>query len=147
MLATVITLVIPLHSGGISVFPYHKARHNLQAGFASWQVAAYSISISVYIYIYIYIYIIIKEESVHCSVHRMLDLLGWPSLEQRRKTSRLGVMYKIYNGLVQCPIIKTKLVPPPSASAAPAVNSLASSPPERSTEAVPFYPAPSGTGS
>ena len=26
------------------------------------------------------------------------------------------------------------------------VNSLASSPPERSTEAVPFYPAPSGTG-
>ena len=47
------------------------------------------------------------------SVHRMLDLLGWPSLEQHRKTSCLGVMYKIYNGLVQCPIIKTKLVPPP----------------------------------
>ena len=43
----------------------------------------------------------------------MLDSLGWPSLEQRRKTSRLGMMYKIYNGLVQCPIIKTKLVPPP----------------------------------
>ena len=47
------------------------------------------------------------------SVHLMLDSLGWPSLEQRRKTSRLGMMYKIYNGLVQCPIIKTKLVPPP----------------------------------
>ena len=47
------------------------------------------------------------------SVHRMLDSLGWPSLEQRRKTSRLGVMYTVYNGLVQCPIIKTKLVPPP----------------------------------
>ena len=46
------------------------------------------------------------------SVHRMLDLLGWPSLEQRRKTSRLGMMHKIYSGLVQCPIIKTKLVPP-----------------------------------
>ena len=26
----------------------------------------------------------------------------------------LGVMYKIYNGLVQCPNIKTKLVPPPA---------------------------------
>ena len=38
-----------------------------------------------------------------------LDSLGWPSLEQRRKTSCLGVMYKIYcdNGLVHCPIIKT----------------------------------------
>ena len=47
------------------------------------------------------------------SVHLMLDSLGWPSLEQCRKTSRQGVMYKIYNGLVQCPIIKTKLVPPP----------------------------------
>ena len=36
--------------------------------------------------------------------------------------------------------------PPPSpASAAPTVNNLASSPPERSTKAVPFYPAPSGT--
>ena len=89
-----------------------------------------------------------------CSVHRMLDSLGWPSLEQRRKTSRLGVVYKIYNGLVQCPIIKTKLAPPlppppnPLASAAPTVNSLASSPPEHSTEMVPFlfYPTPSGTG-
>ena len=47
------------------------------------------------------------------SVNLMLDSLGWPSLEQRRKTSRLGVMFKICNGLVQCPIIKTKLVPPP----------------------------------
>ena len=47
------------------------------------------------------------------SVHRTLDSLRWPSLEQRRKTSRLGVMYRTYNGLVQCPIIKTKLVPPP----------------------------------
>ena len=47
------------------------------------------------------------------NVRLMLDSLGWPSLEQRRKTSRLGVMYKIYNGLVQCPIIKTKLVPSP----------------------------------
>ena len=27
----------------------------------------------------------------------------------------LGVMYQIYNGLVQCPNIKTKLVPPASA--------------------------------
>ena len=44
---------------------------------------------------------------------RMLDLLGWPSLEQRRKTSCLGVMSKIYSGLVQCPIIKTKLATPP----------------------------------
>ena len=47
------------------------------------------------------------------SVNLMLDSLGWPSLEQRRKTSHLGVMYKIYNALVQCHIIKTKLVPPP----------------------------------
>ena len=43
---------------------------------------------------------------------RMLALLRWPSLEQRRKTSRLGVMYKIYNGLIQCPIVKPKLVHP-----------------------------------
>ena len=48
------------------------------------------------------------------SVNLMLDSLGWPSLEQRRKTSRLGVMFKICNGLVQCPIIKTKLFPPPT---------------------------------
>ena len=47
------------------------------------------------------------------SVHHMLDLLGWLSLEQCRKTSCLGVMYKIYSGLVRHPIIKTKLVPPP----------------------------------
>ena len=32
------------------------------------------------------------------------------------------------------------------ASATPTVNNLASSPPEHSTEAVSFYPAPSGTG-
>ena len=32
------------------------------------------------------------------------------------------------------------------ASAAPTVNSLALLPPEHSTEMVPFYPAPSGTG-
>ena len=43
----------------------------------------------------------------------MLDSLRWSSLEQRRKNSRLGLMYKIYSGLVQCPIIKTQLVPPP----------------------------------
>ena len=41
---------------------------------------------------------------------------------------------------------QTSLATPPPASAVPTVNSLASSPPERSTEAVPFYPAPSGTG-
>ena len=46
--------------------------------------------------------------------------------------------------LGKSPIIKTKLVlPPPSpARATPTVNSLASSLPERSTETVPFYPAP-----
>ena len=43
----------------------------------------------------------------------MLDSLGWPSLEQRKKNSRLRLMYKIYSGLVECPIIKTQLVPPP----------------------------------
>ena len=32
------------------------------------------------------------------------------------------------------------------ACAVPTVNSLAPSPPARSTEAVPFYPTPSGTG-
>ena len=51
------------------------------------------------------------DSSNTSSIHRMLDSLRWPSLEQCRKTSRLGVMYRIYNGLVQCPIIKTKLVP------------------------------------
>ena len=59
-----------------------------------------------------------------CSVHCMLLLLGWPSLEQRRKTSCLGVIYKIYNGLVQCPIIKTKLVVPPPPPPPPAPHPL-----------------------
>ena len=48
-----------------------------------------------------------------CSVHLLLDSLRGLSLEQCRRTSHLGVRYKICSGLVQCPIIKTKLVPPP----------------------------------
>ena len=59
------------------------------------------------------------------SVNLMLDSLWWLSLEQRRKISRLGMMYKICSGLVQCPIIKTKLVPPPHPPPAPYPQSTA----------------------
>ena len=47
------------------------------------------------------------------SVSRMIDQLRWPSLEQRRKTTYLGIMYKIHHGLIHCPIVRSKLVPPP----------------------------------
>ena len=35
------------------------------------------------------------------SVTRMLEQLGWPSLEQRRKTARLSMLYKIRTGIIQ----------------------------------------------
>ena len=47
------------------------------------------------------------------SVSGMIVTLGWPSLHQRRRSARLGLLYKIHHGLVQCPTIKSKLVPPP----------------------------------
>ena len=47
------------------------------------------------------------------SVNLMLDSLGWPSLEQRRKTSRLLTLFKITRGLLHCPSIHSKLTPPP----------------------------------
>ncbi len=47
------------------------------------------------------------------SVNRMLDSLGWPSLEQRRKIMRLSMLYKIHNGIVQSPSLRGKLVPAP----------------------------------
>ena len=46
------------------------------------------------------------------SVSRLFDQLRWPSLEQRRKTTCLGIIYKIHHGLIQCPIIRSKLAPP-----------------------------------
>ena len=33
----------------------------------------------------------------------MLDVLGWPSLSQRRQEARLILFYKIINGLAQVP--------------------------------------------
>ena len=57
--------------------------------------------------------------------------------EREREREKQQKLYKIYNELVQCPIIKTKLVAHRHpASAVPTVNSLASSPPEM----VPFLP-------
>ena len=77
------------------------------------------------------------------SVHRMLDSLGWPSLEQRRKTlGRGGVQNLQWTSPVLHHQDQTSPPPPlPPTSAAPTVNSLASSSPEHSTETV-----PSGTG-
>ncbi|XP_078597679.1 uncharacterized protein LOC144873858 [Branchiostoma floridae x Branchiostoma japonicum] len=48
------------------------------------------------------------------SVSSMLSTLGWQSLKQRRKTARLGTLFKIHHGIVQCPVISSKLVPPPT---------------------------------
>ena len=44
----------------------------------------------------------------------MLEALGWPTLEQRRQTCRLLMLYKIQSGLAHCPTLKAKLVPLPS---------------------------------
>ena len=46
------------------------------------------------------------------SVSQMIDKLKWPTLEHRRKTARLSMMYKIRHGLVECPTLKSKFVPP-----------------------------------
>ena len=35
------------------------------------------------------------------SVTRMIEELGWPSLEQRRKTARLAMLYKMREGIIQ----------------------------------------------
>ena len=48
------------------------------------------------------------------SVIPMLETLGWPTLEQRRPTCRLLMLYKIQGGLAHCPTLKAKLVPLPS---------------------------------
>ena len=48
------------------------------------------------------------------SVNNMLEVLGWPTLEQRRQTCRLLMLYKIQSGLAHCPTLKAKLVPLPS---------------------------------
>ena len=80
------------------------------------------------------------------SVSRLIEQLRWPSLAQWRKTTCLGTIYKIYQGLIQCPIIWSKLVPPHQDSAAPTTNSSASSTPELSTEVDHSYPGLLGTG-
>ena len=48
------------------------------------------------------------------SVNNMLEAMGWPTLEQRRQTCRLLMLYKIQSGLAHCPTLKAKLVPLPS---------------------------------
>ena len=48
------------------------------------------------------------------SVGQMIKTLGWQSLEQRRKISRLSMLFKIKNDLAHCPIINSKLVPLPA---------------------------------
>ena len=57
---------------------------------------------------------VLNRHHTTSSVSSTLDSLGWPSLKQRRKSARLGTLYKINHGLVHCPIIKNKLVPAPS---------------------------------
>ena len=47
------------------------------------------------------------------SVSNMLENLKWPKLEDRRKTARLTILYKIKHKLVQCPTIRSKLHPAP----------------------------------
>ena len=39
----------------------------------------------------------------YASVSEMIATLGWPTLEQRRKTFRTIMMYKIVNNLVEIP--------------------------------------------
>ena len=41
----------------------------------------------------------------YASVSEMIATLGWPTLEQRRKTLRTIMMYKIVNNLVEVPIL------------------------------------------
>ena len=48
------------------------------------------------------------------SVNNMLEALGWPTLEQRRQTCRLLMLYKIQSGPAHCPTLKAELVPLPS---------------------------------
>ena len=48
------------------------------------------------------------------NVNNMLEGLGWPTLEQRRQTCGLSMLYKIQSGLAHCPMLKAKLVPLPS---------------------------------
>ena len=49
------------------------------------------------------------------SVNNMLmEALGLPTLEQRRQTCRLLMLYKIQSGLAHCPTLKAELVPLPS---------------------------------
>mgnify|MGYP003406789740 FL=1 len=48
------------------------------------------------------------------SVSAMLDELRWPSLEDRRRTARLSMLYRIRHDLVCVDGIKGKLQPPPA---------------------------------
>ena len=43
----------------------------------------------------------------------MLDELKWPSLQDRRRTARLSMLFKIHNGLISTEGIKTSLRPAP----------------------------------
>ena len=45
------------------------------------------------------------------SVSNMIDILGWQSLEERRRIQRLTLLYKIRGGLVHCPDLERKLIP------------------------------------
>ena len=47
------------------------------------------------------------------SVSAMIKDLGWPSLQQRRQTARLTMLYKLINDHVSMSSMKTKLIPPP----------------------------------
>ena len=48
------------------------------------------------------------------SVTRMLETLQWPKLESRRKNARLLMLFKSKHQLVQCPIIRSKLIAAPT---------------------------------
>ena len=45
------------------------------------------------------------------SVTDMINILGWNSLEHRRRTSRLTALYKINNNLMHCEDLKVQLKP------------------------------------
>ena len=46
------------------------------------------------------------------SVSDILCDLKWPTLRDRRRNTRLTMMFKILNGLAHCPNIRSKLEPP-----------------------------------
>ena len=52
-----------------------------------------------------------EEHQQDSSVSAMLDRLQWPTLQQRRKSARLAMLWKINNNIVHADLIQSKLLP------------------------------------